>query len=286
MIISISGKMGSGKDTVGKIIQLIDAGKGNSEIKGFVENNISYIGLSKWEIKKFADKLKDVACMLIGCTRDDLENQEFKEKELGPEWIQYEGWSVEGTPPLNPNKDYTMTKSSKLYATKEEAKASGSMRHKGYKEVKMTVRELLQKLGTDAMRNGLHENVWVNALMSKYRIVVGYANGNYTNKCNKCGCSFIGDKGAVRCEDCCVYHPNWLITDTRFPNEIEAVKKHKGITIRVTSNREREVSNHASETALNDSKFDYYISNNGTVEELIDKVRETLHIILSENPLD
>ena len=30
------------------------------------------------EIKKFADKLKDIVCLLIGCTREQLEDQEFK----------------------------------------------------------------------------------------------------------------------------------------------------------------------------------------------------------------
>ncbi len=32
----------------------------------------------------------------------------------------------------------------------------------------MTVRELLQKLGTDAIRDNLHEDAWVNALISEY----------------------------------------------------------------------------------------------------------------------
>jgi hypothetical protein len=41
---------------------------------------------SGFEIKKYADKLKDFVCILIGCTREQLEDQEFKEKELGEEW--------------------------------------------------------------------------------------------------------------------------------------------------------------------------------------------------------
>jgi len=75
------------------------------------------------------------------------------------------------------------------------------------------LREFLQKLGTNAMRNGLHENVWVNALMCDYkpesykRIDVVYTASSL---------------------------PNWIITDTRFPNELEAGKKHDGITIKIT----------------------------------------------------
>lgn len=60
MLIGISGKSGSGKDTTGQIIS----------------------NLIEYEIKKFADSLKDMVCILINCNRDQLENREFKEKKL------------------------------------------------------------------------------------------------------------------------------------------------------------------------------------------------------------
>jgi len=93
MIIAINGKINSGKDTVGKIIQYLDImnqTNGNVPL-GFnlatldskvVENT----GHTNWKIKKFGDKLKDVVCILLGCTREQLEDREFKEKELGEEW--------------------------------------------------------------------------------------------------------------------------------------------------------------------------------------------------------
>lgn len=85
MIIGISGKLNSGKDTVGEIVQIISASPHFTD-----EAVLSFIGRqhlnSIWEIKKFADKLKDIVCMLLGCTREQLEGREFKEKELGEEW--------------------------------------------------------------------------------------------------------------------------------------------------------------------------------------------------------
>lgn len=33
---------------------------------------------SEYKIKKFADKLKDIVCILIGCTREQLEDSKFK----------------------------------------------------------------------------------------------------------------------------------------------------------------------------------------------------------------
>jgi len=82
-------------------------------------------------------------------------------------------------------------------------------------------------------------------------------------------------------------HPNWIITDMRFPNEMDAVVERKGITIRVTRPhgyinphtgvyKEMPLSYHPSETALDDAKFDYEIINDGTMEELVKKVREIL----------
>lgn len=174
MIISITGKIGSGKDTIADII-------------------MQYTPYHDWEIKKFAGKLKDIAEILSGVPKINFEDQEFKKQDMGPNWG-------------------------------------------------MTYRDLLQRLGTEAMRNGLHENVWVNALFADYHFNIE--------------------------ED--EQMPNWLITDCRFPNELEAVKAHKGITIKVIRDSGNTVgATHASETALDDyTEWDYIVDNNGSIEDL------------------
>ena len=89
MLIGISGKIGSGKDTIGKIIQYLICLELNTlaphqfSFKDFVKSTASNEIQSGFKIKKFADKLKDIVCLLIGCTREQLEDREFKEKELG-----------------------------------------------------------------------------------------------------------------------------------------------------------------------------------------------------------
>ena len=87
-IISISGKMNSGKDTVGKIIKILTSSPHftNEAVEDFLRKDLYE---SDWKIKKFADKLKDIVCMLLGCTREQLEDREFKEKEVDPEWNKY-----------------------------------------------------------------------------------------------------------------------------------------------------------------------------------------------------
>ena len=118
-----------------------------------------------------------------------------------------------------------------------------------------TLREVLQIVGTELLREGFNKNVHVASTMAN-----------------------IKDKDNV------------IITDLRFPNELEAVKKRGGITIRV--NRPCNIcggsgyhkmscpvsksGEHYSETAIDKSKFDYVIENSGSIEELIEKVREIL----------
>ena len=75
-IISLSGRMNVGKDTVGKIWQITD-GSPHFTTQGVMEFlNKPYE--SRFEIKKWADSLKDMVCILLGCTREQLEDREFK----------------------------------------------------------------------------------------------------------------------------------------------------------------------------------------------------------------
>src|ERR1044072_2622734 len=98
MIIGISGKKQHGKDTLVTIIQwLIEYPNAidktddkNRSLNSFVMD----IGMGykpKWEQKMFAEKLKQIVCLLIGCTMEQLEDQTFKEKLLGEEWRVWYG---------------------------------------------------------------------------------------------------------------------------------------------------------------------------------------------------
>lgn len=85
-LIGISGKAGVGKDLVGVIIQYLVHTTGiiNMEYWEDFKNNSTFnqISFSQYEIKKFADKLKDIVCLLIGCTRQQLENRGIKSLSL------------------------------------------------------------------------------------------------------------------------------------------------------------------------------------------------------------
>ena len=80
-LIGISGKISSGKDTVGKIIRILTSSPHftNEAVLDFLEKDLYE---SEWQIKKFADKLKDIVCILIGCTREQLEDESIKSLSL------------------------------------------------------------------------------------------------------------------------------------------------------------------------------------------------------------
>ena len=185
------------------------------------------------EIKKFAGKMKQIASILTGISVEKFEDQEFKESFLDVEWGTVQDIPLNSIPPF------------------------ADMQF----NVMMRVRDFLQKLGTEAMRDGLHANVWVNALFADYKKDWGIES-------NLPHSEFLNLK-----------YPNWIITDMRFPNEMNAVVKRHGITIRVTRPVKKSKNTpklHSSETALDKAKFDYEIINDGSMEKLVKKVKKIL----------
>lgn len=102
------------------------------------------------------------------------------------------------------------------------------------------VRALLQRLGTDAGRKVLGDNIWVDTAL----------------------------RDVYACDRSVVF------TDVRFPNEAAAIQDRDGLVIRV--NRpgfEPGPGAHISETALDDYPFDVVIENTGGIDDLYRAVR-------------
>jgi hypothetical protein len=89
MIIGISGKIGSGKDTVGSIIQYLTSTY--RDLYSFIEwldrvNNYHSNPHSDWKIKKIADKLKECVSLVTGIPRLELESMHVKNGLIGGAW--------------------------------------------------------------------------------------------------------------------------------------------------------------------------------------------------------
>jgi dephospho-CoA kinase len=164
MIISLTGKKQSGKDTVATIIRtLIYCSIADKELTEENYASLSQCNVSNFENKKFAGKLKKCAALMLGCSITDMESEEFKETVLGEEWWYW-------------------TDDKNIIPYGEEVPEE-------YKLVMMTPRIFLQRLATDAVRNNLHPNAWINSTV-------------------------------------CDYTPKkiWVVSDTRFHNEIQAIR--------------------------------------------------------------
>ena len=142
----------------------------------------------------------------------------------------------------------------------------------------LTPRWVLQYWGTEVCRKAFHDDIWIASLENKLR--------NSTD--------------------------DIVISDCRFPNEIKSIKDAGGIVIRVKRGPEPDwykdaadmnagdrcmnyalaksrMSNlgiHASETAWVGTKFDAVLTNDGTIDELMAKVKDLVQDPLaSSEPL-
>lgn len=118
-----------------------------------------------------------------------------------------------------------------------------------------TIRQFLQKFGTEVGRV-IDPDIWIKTTFRDYECI----RNLHPEK----------DKNFY----------NLVISDVRFPNEIEAIRNKEGIVIKVTRNGVESAGNHSSETILDDyTDWDYVIENN---KSLYDLALEIEAILLKE----
>jgi hypothetical protein len=105
------------------------------------------------------------------------------------------------------------------------------------------IRELLQRLGTEAGRQTLWDSIWIDAALHDLD----------PNK-------------------------NYVITDVRFPNEAEAVRERGGVLWRISRVGVGPANSHASEISLDDYSFDKVVENNGSLEDYRQEVVDTYNL--------
>jgi hypothetical protein len=133
----------------------------------------------------------------------------------------------------------------------------------------LTPRLMLQLWGTEVCRKGFHDDIWIASLENKLR----------------------------------TSRDDVVISDCRFPNEIQAIKQQGGLVIRVVRGAEpdwydaamsanqgpdgnstwsisrqklQKLGIHASETSWIGTEFDAVIDNNGTLDHLYSQLNDLL----------
>lgn len=161
-IIGISGKAGSGKDVIAEMLKLCEFAEQkrlNTLSKPQTDEEMSFLLrmiksslVHNVEVIRFADKVKDIVCSLIGCTRTQLEDRQFKETPLGEEWWYYKLPDGSLISYLDKNQPDFI---------------------KNYLLVKPSPRLFLQQIGTECGRNIIHPNVWINATANFIKLYKG-----------------------------------------------------------------------------------------------------------------
>lgn len=222
MIIAISGKIGSGKSTVGEIF----------EKEGFV-------------LDSFAKSVKDICSILFGYDRNKIEGITQEDRK----WRE----SIDKNHSNLIGKDFTP-------------------------------RDAMVLVGTEFGRNMIHPNIWIETLFNRYDKNTGTAQFQTQDTFSVSNLEL-----ALAKSDESTYRLNSslfgiLITDLRFTNEYDEIKKRGGIVIRInrpnlTNLNNSNNSNHISECALDNHDFDYVIDNDGTLYDLENSVLNIINEI-------
>ena len=195
MLISISGQKRTGKDLTASVIQWLLSGY-DVPVESFINTTkAERNSYSTIKCVSFAHKIKVHCANVLGVSVEQMDNEEWRNKELGQEWE--------------------------------------------YQDGAYTPRQLMQKIGTDMARI-IHPDYWVNALFIDYSST-----------------------------------KDWIITDTRFYNEVKATEDNNGLVIRLERNTGL-TDDHVSEHALDNHKFKNVIDNNGTIDDLVVAIRKIL----------
>jgi hypothetical protein len=120
-------------------------------------------------------------------------------------------------------------------------------------------REFLQKFGTEVCRNTLPDiipNMNMNGLQLHARIMEKKILDN-------------SNKGIV-------------ISDGRFIDEIALVKKYNGIVIKIVRDDNKHIDMHSSEKQIDNLPYDNIIYNNGTIQQLRDKLIDIIQLTQSD----
>ena len=104
-------------------------------------------------------------------------------------------------------------------------------------------RYMLQTLGTDWARGMVNDDIWIT----------------------------LASQAALR------NGVGMVISDVRFDNEAKWVRDVGGVIIEVRRNSVTPVEEHSSENPVTLIDSDFIVNNNGSLEELQDKVRELFH---------
>ena len=221
-----SGLRNTGKDTSANMLQFM---LNTPKILHFywIYKSFGFIrNLGSWKTTSFAKPLKEVLSIILGVPVEKFEDRDFKENYC----VDLNTLKIERVDPV-----ITPTMTDKFFSkVAKELDVNTIKRHR------ITIRQMLQYVGTECLRRLISEDVWINATLK---------------------------------------HDKIIISDLRFKREFEALDKHNTCRV-LLDRPGCLPGNHPSEREILDLKanrnFEGYINNNGTLKDLFYKVKKLI----------
>lgn len=223
-IIALCGLKNTGKDTsAGMLKFLLNTPKFLHWY--WIFKSFSFIGnFGKWKTISFAKPLKEVLSIILGVPVEKFEDRDFKEN-YGVDLKTSKIFKID---PFN----------SPMISDRFFSKYVDELTPNMFDKYCLTIRQMLQYVGTELLRRYVSQDVWINATLKR---------------------------------------DNLIISDLRFRREFEALDNHKSFRI-LLDRPGCEPGNHASEREImelrGDRKFEGYVNNNGTLKDLFYKLKD------------
>lgn len=242
LFVAVSGKKGSGKDELARLINL--------EIGRTLLTQTTH----------FADPLKEICIKLFGLDRNLVYGSNADKEQLTS--VMWDGFPEEVRLKYS-TKSHILGKDPNIRDgcfgnVRNPSQTSEGMPIfvKEPRSGPMTHRELLQVMGTDIFRERVYNNIWAELPFKQKWGIVEDDNWLPTDVV--------------------------FIADCRFPNEVEETLKHKGIVIRVirsTGHVDNHPSEIALDNYDFNQPNHFIVDNNGSLDDLRNKARELAILI-------
>ena len=188
----------------------------------------------KYKIFRFADPLKKVLSNLLSVPVENFEDRIFKERC----YLDFSTLHIY-------NKDVQTLDPNLILPDNKFSKLAKDLNPGLIEDYYLSIRQVLQYVGTEVMRAFLGNKLWILATFK-------------------------------------ISHPYKIISDVRFKVEQEEIKKRDGVVIHI-HRPECKVGTHASEKEVQemyvDRVFDHYINNDGTLKDLFYKISNISNMI-------
>lgn len=225
-IISFGGFRNTGKDTSASMLQFM---LNTPSIFHYywIFKHFNFLGkFGKWKVTSFAKPLKEVLSIILGVPIEKFEDRDFKENYC----VDLNTLKIEKiNPVITP-----------LMTDKFFSKVAKELDISTIKKHCITIRQMLQYVGTECLRRLVSEDIWISATLKKNNII---------------------------------------ISDLRFRREFEALDNHKSFRILI-ERPGCNPGNHPSEKEILELKanrnFEGYINNNGTLKDLFYKIKKLI----------